>query len=167
MVIFLDTNIPVYLIGDDEVIKSQVRHTLKQQIEKHATFVTNVEVLQEILHIYSSRLRKSGNASWLAKCEEAFLQVRTLCTELWPITHDDALNALAWIKQNFHSSSRDALHLATMRFHGIDTILSGDRHFDGIEGINRINPLAEPPPQVAERPARYGRGKTGPSRRAK
>jgi len=35
-------------------------------------------------------------------------------------------------------SARDALHLAVMRLHGIDRILSFDSGFDGIRGITRV-----------------------------
>lgn len=35
-------------------------------------------------------------------------------------------------------SARDAIHVAVMRRHGIDTIFSFDEGFDGIPGLQRI-----------------------------
>ena len=33
---------------------------------------------------------------------------------------------------------RDAVYLAIMREHGIERILSFDRHFDGVPGVTRM-----------------------------
>jgi predicted nucleic acid-binding protein len=35
-------------------------------------------------------------------------------------------------------TARDAIHLAVMREHGIEVILSFDRHFDGLPGVSRL-----------------------------
>ena len=35
-------------------------------------------------------------------------------------------------------TARDAVHLAVMREHGIEHIVSFDRHFDGLPGITRV-----------------------------
>ena len=33
------------------------------------------------------------------------------------------------------------IHIAIMQNNGIDTIVSADRHFDGIDGVTRLDPL--------------------------
>jgi predicted nucleic acid-binding protein len=38
-----------------------------------------------------------------------------------------------------HLSARDALHLAVMKKHGIDRILTFDAGFDGFPGITRLS----------------------------
>lgn len=37
-------------------------------------------------------------------------------------------------------SARDLVHIACMRQHGLDRILSFDRDFDGLPGISRVEP---------------------------
>lgn len=39
--------------------------------------------------------------------------------------------------------TRDAIHVATALDLGIGSIVSPDRHFEGIDGITRIDPLDE------------------------
>jgi predicted nucleic acid-binding protein len=36
-------------------------------------------------------------------------------------------------------TARDAIHLAVMHEHGIEEIMSFDRHFDGLPGISRLH----------------------------
>lgn len=35
---------------------------------------------------------------------------------------------------------RDAIHVATLRGYGLETIVSADRDFDGIDDIRRLDP---------------------------
>ena len=48
--------------------------------------------------------------------------------------------ATLMLGQNNHLNLRDAVHLGTMRTNGIETIITADRHFDGIDGVTRIDP---------------------------
>ena len=40
---------------------------------------------------------------------------------------------------------RDALHAAVLQRHGLDHVISADRHFDVIAGITRLDPAAWQP----------------------
>lgn len=39
-----------------------------------------------------------------------------------------------------HLSSRDLVHLAVMLNHGVEAILTMDRHFDSVSQVRRIDP---------------------------
>ena len=50
--IFIDTNIPMYLIGADETIQQRARAQIEDAIAVGDVLCTDAEVLQEILHRY-------------------------------------------------------------------------------------------------------------------
>jgi predicted nucleic acid-binding protein len=60
--------------------------------------------------------------------------------EILPVTEEDIDLAHEILQAHASISVRDALHAATALHHGIKTILSTDRHFDGLPGITRLNP---------------------------
>src|SRR5688572_17221268 len=51
-VIFIDTNIPMYLIGADQTLQYQARAQIEDAIAVGDILCTDAEVLQEILHRY-------------------------------------------------------------------------------------------------------------------
>jgi hypothetical protein len=51
-VIFVDSNIPMYLIGAAHRHKSDAQRLLEKLLSERARLVTDTEVLQEILHRY-------------------------------------------------------------------------------------------------------------------
>jgi predicted nucleic acid-binding protein len=57
-----------------------------------------------------------------------------------PITDRDVLVAKDVMLGTPKLSARDALHIAVMRAHRIQTILTFDRGFDGFPGVKRLGP---------------------------
>lgn len=55
--IFVDSNIPMYLVGAPHPHKDSARRLLEQTVAQGEVLVTDAEVLQEILHRYGSTLR--------------------------------------------------------------------------------------------------------------
>ncbi|MGQ0842682.1 MAG: type II toxin-antitoxin system VapC family toxin [Sporichthyaceae bacterium] len=129
--IFLDSNIPMYLVGDDDARRAHVAAVVRRLVGNGDRMVTDVEVYQEILHRYLAIRRQSSITI-------AFDTLDALAEAVLPIErpHLDAARDLA----NAHPtlSARDALHLAVMRQAGIERILSFDRGFDAVAGIERI-----------------------------
>ena len=58
--IFIDSNIPMYLIGASHPNKDPARRLLEMCIERAERLVTDAEVLQEILHGYIAIRRRHG-----------------------------------------------------------------------------------------------------------
>ena len=54
MSLFLDSNIPMYLIGKPHPHKVDAHRLIQSAIVSEERLVTNVEVLQEILHRYTA-----------------------------------------------------------------------------------------------------------------
>jgi len=130
---FLDTNILMYAIGRDHPYKAPCIRILELIEDEAISVVSNVEVLQEILHRYRS-LREYEIAS------SAFLHFKALCDEILPVGEVDMDLAFRILEGAPEISVRDAVHAATMLNCGLEKILSADAHFDRIDGIVRIDP---------------------------
>jgi len=92
--------------------------------------VTDAEVLQEILHRYISINRREV-------IQPAFDALLALVDSVLAVDQETVVEAKQIVLGYPKLSARDALHLAVMRLHGIDRILSFDSGFDGIRGITR------------------------------
>lgn len=130
---FLDANIIMYAIGTDHPVKSGCIAVLKQVEVGAIQVVTNVEVLQELLHRYYSLGRYEV-------ADQAFTNLKTLCEQILPVLESDLDRAYTILREQPLISVRDAIHAATMLHNGLHTIISTDRHFDVIPGITRIDP---------------------------
>ncbi len=86
-----------------------------------------------------------------------------LCDEILPLDPGEVDQAFESLEDHREISIRDAIHAATMLRRGFERILSTDTHFDVIEGIVRVNPLAlsQPPEREPEQaPDRCPRPRT-------
>ena len=128
--ILIDSNIPMYLVGAEHPLKGESRKLLEEAIRREERLVTDVEVLQEILHRYSAIAR-------LDAVEPAFAALLNVVDEVFPIDRTDLEEAKHLLLAGQGVSARDAIHVAVMRRHGVERILSFDGGFDGIAGISR------------------------------
>jgi uncharacterized protein len=130
-VIFVDSNIPMYLVGADDLDKAQARLWLEQAIVDNEALATDAVVLQELLHRYTAIGRRDA----IAPAWDAILGV---VDAVHPIELEDVTRARRLVLAAPQLSARDAVHVAVMQHHGINRILSFDKGFDGILGIERI-----------------------------
>lgn len=128
--IFVDSNVPMYLVGTDHPNKTRSRLLLEQAIADREPLVTNAEVLQEILHRYVAIDRRDA----IGPATAALLGV---VDEVYPIELEDVRRAAGIVTTGF-GSARDALHLAVMQRRGVSRVMTFDRGFDGIPGIVRL-----------------------------
>jgi predicted nucleic acid-binding protein len=128
-VIFVDSNIPMYLVGADHPHKGASRSLLERAIADGEVLVTDAEVLQEILHRYVAIDRRDA----IGPATDAILGI---VDEVFPVERDDVERARRLV-QTTRLSARDAVHVAIMRHRGISRILSFDHGFDEVEGITR------------------------------
>jgi predicted nucleic acid-binding protein len=130
-VIFIDSNIPMYLIGAPHPNKDAARRLLEACIERSERLVSDAEVLQEILHRYGALRRRDA-------IQPAFNALLGVVDEVFPIEAQDVESARDVLLGEAGLSSRDALHLAVMRRHGVRRILTFDSAFDRAPGVERI-----------------------------
>ena len=129
--IFLDSNVPMYLVGAEHPNKHASRRILERLIAASERLVTDAEVLQEVLHRYAAIRRREA----VGPCIDALLG---LADEVFPVELEDALQARDLVATSDRVSARDALHVAIMRRYGVGRILTFDAGFDAVPGIERI-----------------------------
>ena len=129
--IFLDSNIPMYLVGAPHPNKDAARRLLEQVIAQGSRLVTDAEVLQEILHRYHAIQRPDA-------IQPAFDLLRGVTDEIFPIEPADVERAKNLLLGLPGLSARDAVHAAVMRRRGVGRILSFDSRFDRVAGLERI-----------------------------
>jgi hypothetical protein len=130
-VIFVDSNIPMYVAGRDHPLKEPSRRFLAAVQSGRVEAYTSTEVLQEILYRYVG-LRRRDLA---VQVHDFFVQ---LCSRVLPVTIADTDRARLLLAESEAVSVRDAIHAAVMLNNGMTDIASFDRGFDDIEGITRI-----------------------------
>ena len=129
--IFIDSNVPMYLVGRDHPLKSQAERLLEAAIQGGERLVTSAEVLQEILHRYVAIDRRDA-------IQPAFDALLGVVDEVVPVEEADVLRARDLVIRTKVLSARDALHVAVMLGQGISRIMSFDADFDRVPGIVRI-----------------------------
>lgn len=130
--IFVDSNIPMYLVGAPHPHKTDARRWLEELVSSRERLVTDAEVLQEILHRYVSIARPDA-------IQPAFDALLGVVDEVFPVDRAVVERAKAIVLGRKGLSARDAIHLATMQVHGIKRILSFDRGFNGFPGITCLS----------------------------
>ena len=130
--IFLDSNVPMYLVGAEHPNKHAARRILERLIAGSERLGTDAEVIQEILHRFVAIRRRDA----IGPCVDALLG---LADDIFPVELEDALQARDLLASEERLSARDALHVAVMRRNGVRRILTFDAGFDAVEGIERIS----------------------------
>ena len=129
--IFVDSNIPMYLVGGPHPHKDGARRLLEQCIAERQRLVTDAEVLQEILHRYVAIDRRDA-------IQPAFDAILGVVDEVFPVETPVVERAKSIVLESRRLSARDALHLSVMERRRIARILSFDTGFDGLPGIERL-----------------------------
>jgi len=129
--IFVDSNIPMYLVGAPHPHKDDARRLLERSVAERTPLVTDAEVFQEILHRYVAIDRRDA-------IKPSFAVLLDLVDEVYPIQLSDAERARDLVLSKRKLSARDAIHVAVMERNGIKRILSFDAGFDGISGLARV-----------------------------
>lgn len=130
--ILVDSNIPMYLLGSPHPHKLDAQRLLEAALSAGTRLVTDVEVLQEISHRYTAIDRRDA-------IQPAFDAILGVVDEVLPIDRDDAEAAKDVVLRYPSLSARDGLHLAIMKRHGIERIMTFDRSFDEYPGIARLS----------------------------
>lgn len=129
MTFFVDANVVLYAAVECE--QHDACAEVLRAIVDGAEGRTSAAVLEEVWHI--ERSRRLGRLDGLA--ERAY----RLFTPLLPVT-DEAF-AKALMVDAPHLGANDRLHAGTCLVHGIQSIVTADRGFDGVRAIRRVDPL--------------------------
>ncbi len=130
--IFVDSNIPMYLVGAPHPNKDAARRLLEQCIARGERLVTDAEVLQEVLHRYHAIKRRDA-------IQPAFDALLGVVDEVFAIEQADVARAKDLMMGQVPLSARDAVHLAVMKRQKVDRILSFDAGFDTVSWVERLS----------------------------
>jgi predicted nucleic acid-binding protein len=129
--IFVDSNVPMYLVGAAHPNKVASQRLLERAIADGERLVTDAEVLQEILHRYVAIARRDA-------IQPAFDALLNAVDEVFAIEQSDAERAKDLLQGTPGLSARDAIHVALMQRNDVSRILTFDAGFDQVPGIQRL-----------------------------
>ena len=132
LMILIDSNIPMYLIGKEHPLKSRAIRLCHELVLQEERLVTDVEVFQEILHRYAAIHRRDA----IQPCFDALLGI---VDQVLPIELSDIQKAKELLLGYRKLSARDAIHAAIMQKHEIAQVLTFDAGFDLLPGLTRIH----------------------------
>lgn len=121
----------MYVVGRSHPKKELAKRLLERAVIDGERLVTSAEVLQEILHRYTSIRRREA-------IQPAFDALLGVVDEVFAVTPSDALRAKMLVLEREDASARDALHVAVMEREAVARILSFDSGFDDFPGVQRI-----------------------------
>ncbi len=130
--IFIDSNVPMYLIGATHRHKVDAQRLLERAIADRQKLVTDAEVFQEILHRYTAIDRRDA-------IQPAFDALSGVVDEVYPITMEQVERAKTIVLGRPRLRARDAIHLAVMERQGVTRIMTFDTDYDGLPGVARVH----------------------------
>ena len=131
---FLDTNVLIYAQGTEHKYKSACQLIMRAVAADEVYGVTNVEVFQEILYRYARLDKKSIGLQMVEN-------ISAVIHETLPVDKIDVLLAIKLMRRYHWLNVRDAIHAASALRNNFKFIISADRHFDRIQGLQRVDPL--------------------------
>ncbi len=131
---FLDANVPIYAAGRPHRLKEPCAQVLMLAAERPEAFLTDAEVLQELLHRYLAlRLWPEGR--------DVFHRFADLMRErVEPVQAIDVEQAALLADELPELGARDLLHAAVLSRLGVQRIISADAGFDRLSEMERLDP---------------------------
>ena len=133
-VAFIDTNIPIYAAGRAHPLKEPGAQVLLLVAEHPQAFVTDAEVLQELLHRYLAlRIWSQGR--------EVLRRFSDLMQEHVEAVQAADVEYAAELADGYQElGGRDLLHAAVMHRLGVRHIITTDTGFDRFKELERLDP---------------------------
>ena len=130
--VFIDSNVPMYVVGAEHPNKSATISMLERLIRDEVRLVSDAEVLQEILHRYVAINRRDA-------IQPAFDALLGLVDEVFPVESGDLVRAKDVLLSTSGLSARDAVHASVMYNRGVERVLSFDTGFDALPFLTRLS----------------------------
>ena len=135
LVAFIDANVPIYAAGRAHSYKEPCADILGLVAESPLSFVTDAEVLQELVHRYLAQDR------WALGREVLRAFALVMQDRLEPVYAGDILVAADLADRHPGISARDLVHVAVMLRLEVEQVVSADTDLDRIPGITRLDPM--------------------------
>ena len=129
----LDTSIFIYAQGGPHAYREPCLSLVSKLTNTSSDYVIDVELLQEILHVYGVR-------GELPLALRTFDRLLTLFPQPMAIGREEMVVARNLLERHQGLSSRDAIHAALVLFHELEGIVTTDRAFGQIPGVVAYDP---------------------------
>lgn len=130
--VYFDTNVFLYAIGAEHRYREPCRALVGALGGGTLRAETSIETIQEIVH---HRLRRGD-----PDATEQGRRAADLCAAVHAFDRELAMASLELIDRYPTLPTRDAVHAATALAGGVRLVVSADRDFDAVEGLERIDP---------------------------
>lgn len=131
---FIDTNIFIYAQGAEHKYREPCQIIMRLIASDEIYSVANTEILQEILYRYSCLGKKNLGIQMVEN-------MLSIIHEVLPVERADVILAINLLNKYHELNARDAIHSATALRNNFKYVLSVDKHFDRIKGLQRVDPL--------------------------
>ena len=128
----IDTNIIVYAVGSVHPLKEASERILSDIAAGTLAANLDVETLQEVLHLYSSRGERR-------KGFRTIEHLLILFPNSFPIAREEIERARDLMMKHSFLGARDAIHAAVVQTHDLEGIITADKVFDRIKGLKRFD----------------------------
>ena len=125
--IFIDSNVFMYVVGRPHPLKEEAREFLRRAHMENFPLCTSSAVLQELVHAYIPADRPQS-------LDAALSLIDGYEMEVWPLERDDVIAARQLHLQYPQLSARDLCHLASCRRRGVREIKTFDRALASVFG---------------------------------
>lgn len=132
--IFLDTTILAYAVGDEHPLRAPCRDILAAHGDGRIEATTTIEVIQEFAHIRARRRTRSDAVNLARQYLAAFTVVAT--------TSEDLERGLALFEQHPALGAFDAVLAAVALSRGAEALVSADRAFASVRDLAWMDPAS-------------------------
>ena len=129
----IDTNIIIYAVGRPHSYRGPCARILREASVDVNGYTIDAEVLQELLHVYTMRAERS-------RALRVFDRTLRLFPSPLPIGRSELVRARDLMEQHTQLSSRDALHAAVVMTRDLEGIVTTDRGFRMVPGLEVFDP---------------------------
>ena len=123
----------MYAVGRPHVLKAPSLRILALAATSD-TYFTSAEVFQELMYTYMKR------GDWAEKHPLFADFLDLMAGRIEPLNDDDIRLAARMTATHTGLSARDLVHVAVMQRVGARYVVTADKGFDGVEGVERLDP---------------------------
>jgi len=128
----IDTNVIVYTVGSVHPLKEASERILSDIAAGTLAANLDVETLQEVLHLYSSRGERR-------KGFRTIEHLLMLFPNPFPIGREEIERARDLMMKHPFLGARDGIHAAVVQTHDLEGIVTADKVFDRIKRLRRFD----------------------------
>lgn len=128
MNLYLDTDIFLALIKDDDHLKSAAKKFFEKEKPHHALYTSAATCLEIAFYLYKNKLAKSAL--------DAINYVEDTVEEVMPLDNTH-LKSSVLLASQYHLSPTDAIHAVYAS--NLDAIVSTDAAFDRVPGLKKLD----------------------------